>query len=107
MFTKNHEASPRTLLEGIELKTLTWGEKMLLGQFTLAQNSKVPTHSHPYEQIGYLVAGKLRFVVADQIVDAEAGDSWCIPADVAHSAEALETSVAIEVFAPVREDYLP
>ena len=39
--------------------------------------------------------------------DLMAGDSWCIPSGVEHGAEILEDSVAIEVFSPVREDYLP
>ena len=37
----------------------------------------------------------------------EPGDSWCIPGHVEHRAEIIEDSVAIEVFSPVREDYLP
>lgn len=39
--------------------------------------------------------------------EAGPGDSWCIPADVAHGATVLEDTVAVEVFSPVREDYLP
>jgi quercetin dioxygenase-like cupin family protein len=35
------------------------------------------------------------------------GDSWCIAGDVEHNAIAIADSVAIEVFSPVREDYLP
>jgi quercetin dioxygenase-like cupin family protein len=31
---------------------------------------------------------------------------WCIPSNVEHGAEILEESVAIEVFSPVREEYL-
>jgi len=42
-----------------------------------------------------------------EIWDVEAGDSWCLPGNIEHSAEALEDSVVIEVFSPVREDYLP
>jgi len=70
-------------------------------------NSVLPKHSHPHEQTGYLVQGKIRFTIAQQTFDANPGDSWCIPANTAHSAEILENSLAIEVFSPVREDYLP
>jgi hypothetical protein len=38
---------------------------------------------------------------------AQGGDSWCISGGVEHGADILEDSVAIEVFSPVREDYLP
>jgi quercetin dioxygenase-like cupin family protein len=39
--------------------------------------------------------------------DVHPGDSWCIPGGVEHAADALENTVAVEVFSPVREDYLP
>ena len=45
--------------------------------------------------------------VDGEIFDEEPGDSWCLPGGVEHSAGALEDSVIIEVFSPVREDYLP
>ena len=39
--------------------------------------------------------------------DVGPGDSWCIPGDVAHHADVIDDSIAIEVFSPVREDFLP
>ena len=54
-----------------------------------------------------MVSGRLRFKIEDEIMEAEAGDSWCIPGGAEHGVEALEDSVVIEIFSPVREDYLP
>jgi quercetin dioxygenase-like cupin family protein len=54
-----------------------------------------------------MISGKLRFKVEDEIMEVETGDSWCIPGNAEHSVDALEESVVIEVFSPVREDYLP
>ena len=107
MFRKKGTAESRQLVEGVELSTLVHGEKTLMGQFKIARGSEVPMHSHPHEQTGILISGRLRFNVAGEIFDAEPGDSWCLPGDVEHSAEALEDSMIIEVFSPVREDYLP
>ena len=107
MFRKKGTAESRQLVEGVELSTLVHGEKTLMGQFKIARGSEVPMHSHPHEQTGTLISGKLRFNVDAEIFDAETGDSWCLPGGVEHSAEALEDSVIIEVFSPVREDYLP
>ena len=106
MFCKNGVCEYRDLIEGVQLKTLVHGKSMLMGQFKLEKGAVVPAHDHIHEQIGILISGKLRFQVGDETFDAEAGDSWCIPGEVSHSAEALEESVAIEVFSPVREDYL-
>ena len=107
MFRKKNTAESRQLVEGVELSTLVHGEKTLMGQFKIAKGSEVPMHSHLHEQTGTLISGKLRFNVDGEIFDAEPGDSWCLPGNVEHSAEALEDTVVIEVFSPVREDYLP
>jgi len=107
MFRKKDTGESRQLMEGIQLTTLVHGEKTLMGQFKIAKGSAIPAHSHPHEQTGILISGKLRFNVAGEIQEVEAGDSWCVPGDVEHAAEALEDSTVIEVFSPVREDYLP
>jgi len=69
-------------------------------------NQRRPGHSHPHEQTGYLVSGHLRLWIKDEAYDVTPGDSWCIPADILHRAEILEDAIAIEIFSPVREDYL-
>jgi quercetin dioxygenase-like cupin family protein len=97
----------RQVLEGISLKTLTHGETTLLAEFRLEQGSLLPRHSHPQEQTGYLVSGRIRLSIGDETMAMEPGDSWCVPSGTEHGAEILADSVAIEVFSPVREDYLP
>ena len=76
-------------------------------EFLLKKDSRLPKHSHPHEQTGYLVTGRIRLSIGSEEYDVMPGDSWCIPSGVEHSAEILEDSVGIEVFSPVREDYLP
>jgi quercetin dioxygenase-like cupin family protein len=76
-------------------------------EFLLERARTLPMHSHPYEQTGYLVKGHIRLTVGGQQHDVTPGDSWCVPSGVEHGAQIVEDSVAIEVFSPVREDYLP
>lgn len=94
-------------LEGIERKTLVYGAKTLMTEFRLRKGAVLPRHSHPHEQTGYLVTGHIRLSIGAERYDVNAGDSWCIPGGTEHSADILENSVAIEVFSPVRDDYLP
>jgi quercetin dioxygenase-like cupin family protein len=68
--------------------------------------SHLPDHAHPHEQTGYLVSGRMRLTVEGQAFEAAPGDSWCVPGNARHQAEILEDVVVIEVFSPVREDYL-
>ena len=107
MFCKANESGYKQVLPGIQLKTLVYGEKTLFSQFRLEAGSVLPRHSHPHEQTGYLVEGKIRFTIGEQTFEAGPGDSWCIPGNTPHSAEIVEKSLAVEVFSPVREDYLP
>lgn len=107
MFRKQSDGEQRQLLEGVGLKTLAWGERTLMARFRLLAGAKIPPHSHPHEQIGCLTRGRLRLVVAGKEHTASPGDAWCIPPDTEHEAEALEDAEALEVFAPVRDDYLP
>ena len=107
MFRKKDTAESRQLLEGIDLTTLVHGQKTLMSQFKLSKGAKIPSHAHPHEQTGFMVSGKLRFTVDGEVLEVAIGDSWCLPGGVEHSAEALEDAVVIEVFSPVRDDYLP
>lgn len=107
MFNRYAGVEPRELLAGVTMRTLAHGERTLLAEVRLARGAVIPEHRHPQEQTGYLVAGRLEFAIAGECLIAEPGSSWSLPADLPHGASALEDSVVIEVFSPVREDYLP
>jgi quercetin dioxygenase-like cupin family protein len=107
MFYKSHSDGYKPVLPGIKLKTLVYGDKMNLTEFRLEKGSQLPPHAHPQEQTGYLISGRLRLSIGDEIFEVEPGDSWCVLSNIEHRAEILADSVAIEVFSPVREDYLP
>ncbi len=101
------EGFQRELLDGVTLNTRCWGEKTLMGEFHIREGRELPDHSHPHEQTGYLVSGRLELTIDGVRHQFSPGDTWCIPGDVRHSAVALTDVVALEVFTPVREDYLP
>jgi quercetin dioxygenase-like cupin family protein len=107
MFEKHDRQGYQTPLPGIRMKTICYGARTLMTEFLLERASTLPVHSHPYEQTGYLVTGHLRLRIGGAEHDVSPGDSWCIPSGAEHGAQILEDSVAVEVFSPVREDYLP
>ena len=107
LFYKVNESGYKQVLPGIRLKTLVYGENTLFSEFRMEANTILPQHAHHHEQTGYLVKGRIKLTIGQQTFEVEPGDSWCIPGNVDHSAEILENSLAIEVFSPVREDYLP
>jgi quercetin dioxygenase-like cupin family protein len=106
MFERQGESGFRRMVEGIEIKALVHGEKMLMVEFRFAAGHALPRHTHPHEQIGYLIRGHIRLSIGDEMHDVLPGDSWSIPGGVEHGGEFPEDSVAVEVFSPVREEYL-
>jgi quercetin dioxygenase-like cupin family protein len=107
MFRKCDDSGYREVLDKIRQKTLVHGDKTLMAEFRLDKGAVLPRHSHPHEQTGYLVAGCLDLTIGAESHRVEPGGSWCIAGNVEHGAVAREDSVAIEVFSPVREDYIP
>lgn len=107
MFQPHGNDGYREVLDKIHMKTLVHGDRTLMVEFRLGKGADLPSHSHPHEQTGYLVAGCIDLTIGGKTHRIEAGGSWAIPGDVEHRAVALKNSIAIEVFAPVREDYLP
>ncbi len=95
------------MLPGVRRRTMVHGRHTLLGEFRLARDAVIPAHRHPQEQTGNLVSGRLLFTIAGREHDCRPGDSWMIPGDTEHAVRVPEDSVVIEVFSPVREDYLP
>jgi quercetin dioxygenase-like cupin family protein len=107
MFTRHSSGDRPTPLPGIRMKSLSYGSLTHMTEFRLSAGSTLTRHAHPHEQTGYLVSGHLRLTIGDEEYDVLPGDSWSIPGGVEHGAEVLEDSVAVEVFSPLREDYLP
>jgi quercetin dioxygenase-like cupin family protein len=107
MFQTHSNQGYKHLLDGVEMRTLAYGEKTMLVEFRFVAGSRLPFHSHPHEQTGYLISGRGRLSVAGVPHEIRPGDSWNIPGSTEHGAEFDEASVVIEVFSPVREDYLP
>ncbi len=107
MFTLHSADGYRTVAPGVELRVLSYGEATMPAEFRLAAGHELPTHAHPHEQTGCLVAGRIRLRIGTESHDAAPGDSWCIAGGTEHGATILEDSIAVEVFSPIREDFVP
>jgi quercetin dioxygenase-like cupin family protein len=82
------------------------GENATISQLLLKKGAMVPRHSHMNEQYSWIISGALRFVFDDREILVGAGEILLIPANVAHSAVALEDTVDVDIFAPRREDWI-
>lgn len=80
-------------------------EKMTVARIHLKKGAVVPVHSHASEQMTWLERGRLRFTIRGEPTVLEAGHIILTPPDAPHMVEALEDSLATDVFAPPREDW--
>jgi quercetin dioxygenase-like cupin family protein len=84
-------------------------DRMMLAHVYLEEGCIVPQHAHENEQLTYILEGTLRFWLGEdesEVVDVAAGEVLHIPSEVPHKAEALETTLDVDIFVPPRQDWL-
>ena len=82
------------------------GEKVMLARLFFKKGALVPTHQHESEQISYILEGALLFRLEGKEVTVGKGQVLLIPSNVPHSAEALEDTLDLDVFSPIRQDWI-
>lgn len=105
MVTKKNEAKKR-MFKGVSLDSMAVGEKSMVTKMNYVVGNYATTHTHPNEQSGYVISGRYRMVVDNREYELTAGDSYAVPGNVPHSFEVLEDGEVVDVFTPIREDYL-
>jgi quercetin dioxygenase-like cupin family protein len=83
------------------------GDDVMLVMNWLQPGMQTNPHRHPFEQVVYVVQGRMRFVVGDEVIEAGPGTVIRVPPDVLHYGEPIgtETVLNLDVFAPIRDDY--
>ncbi len=82
------------------------GDREMLAQIYLKRGALVPMHAHESEQMTYILQGALRFQVAGEELIVREGEVLHIPSGTPHQAEALEDTFELDVFSPVRREWL-
>ena len=86
---------------------LAYGGSLMFTEYNFEKGSAVPIHTHPHEQLTFVVKGKLLFKKGDQELTVEEGDSMYFAPNEPHGVlEALEDSKVVDAFTPQREDFL-
>jgi quercetin dioxygenase-like cupin family protein len=91
---------------GLRREILVHSPAMMLVRHVMKKGWEGMAHSHPHEQMVYVVSGRIRVTVDGMSMDAAAGENFIVASNVTHQAFALEDSVVLDVFTPAREDYL-
>ncbi|HPQ36640.1 MAG TPA: cupin domain-containing protein [Synergistaceae bacterium] len=107
-FVEHHAVPVRALYgnQEMEQRILAWGGSLMLSEVNFASGVVLDSHKHPHEQITYVCEGKIRFTLGEEEKILCQGDSVYIPPEVPHAVEVLEDFRGIDVFSPVRKDFL-
>jgi quercetin dioxygenase-like cupin family protein len=103
------EDMPKEALNPLLGRRIISTDRMMLAHVYLEKGCVVPKHAHENEQLTYILNGVLRFWLGDdesEVVDIAAGEVLHIPSNVPHKAEALQTTLDVDIFCPPRQDWL-
>jgi quercetin dioxygenase-like cupin family protein len=82
------------------------GQMITLARFRFDKGNKVAMHHHPNDQITTVESGSVRMVVGEEECILRAGDMVHVGPDIPHGNEALEDTIIVEIFSPVRQDWV-
>lgn len=106
MFGFNEKMEPEVCGEGVTRKILTHNEELMMVEVTFEKGAEGSEHTHPHRQISYIAKGSFEFNLDGDKRVVKQGDSVLILGDVNHGVKALEDAVIVDVFTPMRADFL-
>jgi quercetin dioxygenase-like cupin family protein len=101
---KGKQSEPES---GLKRRVLAYNDKLFVAEHEMVKGWIGTVHSHPHDQVVYVVRGHLRVTCQGTRFDVEAGGTFVVRGGVEHGASAIEDSRVIDVFTPCREDYIP
>mgnify|MGYP001351422356 FL=1 len=91
---------------GVKRKILNAGDRLMMMEVHFEAGAEGYVHSHPHEQMTYVLKGAFEFVVEGEKIVVRAGETIRIPSNARHGVTALEAGALLDAFTPVREDLL-
>ena len=107
MYTENKNVAAKDLGGGVKRKVLSYSQNLMACELTFEKGAVGAPHSHPHEQIGYIISGRLIYQEkgqADKIL--ETGDTYYVAPNVVHGVQILEDTKLLDIFTPMREDFV-
>ena len=107
MYTENKNVAAKDLGGGVKRKVLSYSQHLMACELTFEKGAVGAPHSHQHEQIGYIISGKLVYQEegqADKIL--ETGDTYYVAPNVVHGVQILEDTKLLDIFTPMREDFV-
>ena len=100
------EISPEPCGPGVQRRVLAYSKDAMCVENTFEKGAVGALHSHPHTQITYVVSGRFRFTIGGEVREVTAGDTMLKTDGIIHGCEALEPGVLLDIFTPMREDFV-
>lgn len=105
-FIRSTDVEWETVGEGVQRQILGYDDKILLAKVKFEKGGIGPMHEHHHSQVTYVESGKFELTIENETKVLEGGDGFYIPPHALHGAICLEAGVLIDVFSPIREDFM-
>lgn len=92
--------------EGVRRQIMGYDDKIMLVNVKFDKGGIGTMHEHYHSQVTYVVSGQFKLTIGDETRIVKGGDAFYIPPHVMHGAICLEAGVLIDVFSPIREDFM-
>src|SRR5215217_5092590 len=106
VFIESNDIVWETVGAGVRRKIMAYDESLMLVRVEFEQGGVGPVHQHPHIQITHVESGVFEVEIAGEKKVLKAGDVFYIPTNVLHGAVCIESGVLIDVFSPMREDFI-
>ncbi len=106
VFIENKEISWDDLGNGVKRKIMSWDERLMVVKVDFEKGAVGSLHKHHHSQISYVESGVFEVEIDNEKKVLSAGDAFYIPPNVLHGAVCIEAGVLIDVFSPMREDFI-
>jgi quercetin dioxygenase-like cupin family protein len=100
------DSVPLEVMSEVISRKVISGQKAMVAQVFLKKDAVVPEHQHESEQLTYILEGALKFELEGREVIVRQGEVLHIPSNVPHRAVALEDTLDLDIFSPIRTDWL-
>lgn len=92
--------------EKIQRKIMSYTDELMLVKVAFLQGGIGATHKHPHLQISYVASGAFEITIGENTQRLKEGDVYFVPSDILHGAVCLEEGILIDVFNPMRQDFV-
>lgn len=106
MIVENDKVKNKILDEKVSRKILGYGGSLMMVEVNFKKGGIGEVHTHIHEQVSYIVRGSFEVTVENEKRIIKQGDSFYVPSGIPHGVKALEDSTILDVFTPIRREFL-